>query len=702
MDKNTITGMLLMCAVIFGFMWLNTPDEAQLAEQRRLQDSIAAAEAAADAKLASGAIKDTLTASDRDALAAVLRDMSAADSAATPVIKNEGVSLRLADGKVVGTIALQDTVINYADLEAGRVTDARLNNLAVAAINRARDVYVAGGDFASNLNGSEQLLTLENDSVAVTFNTHGGMIASAVLKAYKDLDGKPLELFGKADNQLSFTLANNTQRFKTSDFYFTPEQESDTTLVMKLNMSGGASWAVRYTLVPGTYMVRMDIVQQGMEHIIPTNMTSIDLNWTQRLRRHEQGRMFEERNSAIYFKSAGGGVSNLSESGNDDDETRDNVKWMAAKNQFFSTVLIADSVMLGGKFESHSLEKGEPGYDRYLKLMTFSTMVPYNSTVATPASFYLFVGPNRYPLLSSYDRFSSDEDLNLTRLISLGWALFRWINTWIIIPVFTWLGKFSTSYGIIILLLTIIIKLVLSPLTFKSYMSQAKMRVLAPDVAAINEKYPGDENAMKRQQETMKLYSLAGSSPFGGCLPMLLQMPILIAMFTFFPSSIELRGQSFLWASDLSAPDKIFEWSANIPIISSFFGNHISLFCLLMTVTNIVYTYLSMQSQQNSMPGMKWMMYLMPIMFLVFFNNYASGLSYYYFISLLITIMQTYLCRALVSEKEVRATIAANLANPKRENEGCMGKMAKLQQEQQAALREQERRNAGRSSRRRR
>ncbi len=702
MDKNTFTGMLLMCAVIFGFMWLNQPDEAMLAEQRRIQDSINAAEAIADRTLSEGAVSDTLTSAERAALVTMLRDMAAADSTGTPVIKDEGVTLSLVDGQLTGTVSLQDTTLSYRDIITGKISDPRLNNLAVAAVKRAGNKFLAVGDFAANLVGSEQQITLENDSVIVTFSTHGGMMTGATLKAYSDLHSERLELFGKDDNEMSFTLANNTQRFNTRDFYFTPVRENDSTLTMKLNMTGGASWALRYTLIPGTYMVRMDIVQNGMERVIPTNITTIDFKWHQLMRRHEQGRMFEERNSAIYFKSAGGGVNNLSESGNDDDETRDNVKWIAAKNQFFSTVLIADSVMIGGTFESASLEKGDPHYNGYLKDMTFATAIPYNSAKAKPASFYFFVGPNRYPLLSSYDRFSNGEDLNLTRLISLGWALFRWINTWIIIPVFTWLGKFFTSYGIIILLLTIIIKIVLSPLTFKSYMSQAKMRVLAPDIAAINEKYPGDENAMKRQQETMKLYSLAGASPFGGCAPMLLQMPILIAMFTFFPSSIELRGQSFLWAADLSAPDKIFEWSTNIPIISSFFGNHISLFCLLMTVTNIIYTYLSMQSQQqNSMPGMKWMMYLMPIMFLVFFNNYASGLSYYYFISLLITIMQTYLCRALVKEGDVRATIADNIANPKKENGGCMGRLARMQQEQQAALREQERRSGGKQRRRR-
>lgn len=322
----------------------------------------------------------------------------------------------------------------------------------------------------------------------------------------------------------------------------------------------------------------------------------------------------------------------------------------------------------------------------------------YSSTEANPASFTLFLGPNSYPLLSDLQNsIAPDEDLHLTKLIPLGWSLFRWINTLIVIPVFDLLGRFISNYGIIILLLTIFIKIILFPFTYKSYMSQAKMRVLAPDIKAINEKYPGKENAMKRQQETMALYSRAGASPFSGCLPMLLQMPILIAMFNFFPSAIELRGESFLWAKDLSAPDAIVSWTTNIPFISSTFGNHISLFCLLMTVVNIIYTRINMQNQpgNDAMPGMKWMMYLMPLMFLVFFNNYASGLSLYYFLSLLITIAQTFIFRRVVSEEKVRQTMRENAKKPKKKS-GFMARLEEAQRQQQAMLREQEKQRAKR------
>ena len=289
-------------------------------------------------------------------------------------------------------------------------------------------------------------------------------------------------------------------------------------------------------------------------------------------------------------------------------------------------------------------------------------------------------------MLSSLDeKLSPDDDLELTRLIPLGWGIFRWINKFIIIPVFNLLS-FIPNYGIVILLLTLFIKLILFPFTYKSYMSQAKMRVLAPEIKEINEKYPGNENAMKRQQETMKLYSKAGASPFSGCLPMLLQMPVLIAMFWFFPSAIELRGESFLWAHDLSAPDFICTLPFSIP----FYGNHVSLFCLLMTVVNIIYTRINMQNQPGgaTMPGMKWMMYLMPVMFLFFFNDYASGLSYYYFLSLLITIVQTYIFRRVVNEDKVRAQMMANAKKPRKKS-GFMARLEAAQKRQEAIMREQ-------------
>ncbi len=464
---------------------------------------------------------------------------------------------------------------------------------------------------------------------------------------------------------------------------------------MMLDLGNGSKWGLKYTLSPKDYIVKMEVVQEHMDRIIPANIPSMDFFWEQKIARHEEGKMFEERNSGIYYKFAGGDVEYMSETSNAKKELNDKMKWISFKNQFFSCVLIADKYFTGANMVSAPYEKEDINYQNFLKNVRAESSIEYNSRVTNPASFHFFFGPNLYPLLSSYDhKISPKEDLNLTKLIPLGWKFFRWINTLVIIPIFDWLGHYISNYGIIILLLTIIIKIILFPFTYKSYMSQAKMKILAPDIKAINDKYPGKENAMTRQQKTMALYSSAGASPFSGCLPMLLQMPILFAMFTFFPSCIELRGESFLWVKDLSAPDAIVTWTTQIPFITNYFGNHISLFCLLMTVTNIIYTKINMDSQasSNQMPGMKWMMYMMPLMFLVFFNNYAAGLSYYYFISLLITIGQTYGCRLFVKEDKVRAQMAANAKKPKKKS-GFMARLEAAQREQQAAVREQQKKN---------
>ena len=676
-----------MGVVIFGFMWLNQPSEAELAEHQRQMDSIAATQQAEQKRDISAGDVDTLSVDELAHLQSVLENMPEGNA----TINNEGVILSLKDGKIGGTVTVADTTVQWDEVLAHASANPAAHNLAVQAVQRVLDIYAKNGSFAASLTGEEQLVTLENDALKIELSTKGGIIARAVLKGYKTYKSPDLVLFDKCDNDYSFTLSNNTQRFETKNFFFEPKKLNDSTVLMNLELEGGAQWGLKYTLVPGTYMVRMEMVQQGMTQVIPLNINLIDLDWHQKISRHEFGKTFEERWSGICYKFSGkdGDVKTTSESGNDEKDIKDKLKWVSAKNQFFSSVLITDSVFSTAKMTSVATPKEAPDYEQYLKDVNIHTMVPYASDKANPASFYFYLGPNRYHLLSSYDKFSPKEDLKLTRLIPLGWTLFRWINAGIIIPVFDWLGKFISNYGIIILVLTLLLKTVLWPLTYKSYVSQAKMRILAPDIAKINEKYPNQEDAMKKQQKTMDLYRQAGASPMGGCLPMMLQMPILIAMFTFFPSCIELRGQSFLWANDLSAPDKIIEWSTNIPIISSLLGNHLSLFCLLMTGTNILYNWITSKSQASSqsMPGMKLMLYLMPLMFFFWFNNYASGLSYYYWIALLMTIAQTYISRAFVTEEKVRATIAANSAKPKKQSKWMarLEEAQKMQQQQQRA-----------------
>ncbi|MBD5218340.1 MAG: membrane protein insertase YidC [Bacteroidales bacterium] len=584
-----------------------------------------------------------------------------------------------------------------ADVMSG-AAPAAVRSKAIERIRQASTSMGQYGRFASFLNGKESELKLENDVLSLTLNSHSGSITRAELKKY-DTEYSPDESkkqFGKVvlfegdKNSFAFRMPL-PQEISTSDLYFTPRQVNDSTVRMTLDVAPNAFWGIEYVLPKGSsYLVKIRIVQQNMADVVQSNNRNLGIDWHQDVKRQEQGRMFEERNSALYYKYAGGSVEHLSESKNDSEEREAKVKWIAFKNQFFSSILVSKRPFQTADFNSEVI-KG----DDYLKSMTASAVVnDYDWRASVPAEFDFFLGPNLYPLFSSLDdKIDEGEDMNFTRLIPLGWSIFRWINTLIIIPIFNFLGSFISNYGIIILILTIFIKLVLFPLTFKSYKSQAKMRILAPDIKAINDKYPGQDNAMLRQQKTMELYNKAGASPFSGCLPMLLQMPILFAMFSFFPSAIELRGQSFLWAHDLAAPDAIISWSGNIPLVTEYFGNHISLFCLLMTVTNILYTYLNMQNQPGQMPGMKWMMYLMPVFFMVFFNNYAAGLSYYYFLSLLITIIQTYAFRYVIKEEDVRKQMKENAKKPKKKS-GFMARLEEMQRQQQQMLKEQQKQQA--------
>lgn len=549
-----------------------------------------------------------------------------------------------------------------------------------------RSEYV---DFAPFAEGEEQTLTLSNPQVSLTFSTLGGRLSQAVLNEYSTYDSLPLMLFNEANNDYGFIFKTQGRTISTADLYFVPELSADKrTLAMKLPFENGSTFEVRYTLPEEGYMLDMKIYQNGMEKILPRNTVDLDMYWTQKLRRQERGRMFEERNSALYYKFVGSDVERLSETEDEHESLSTGLKWIGFKNQFFSSVLIADHKFNGARLESTVL----PEDNVYLKNYKAETTVDYDPTTAEGPSFRFFLGPNLYPLLKSYDKgLDSDDKLQLPKLIPLGYKFFRWINTGIIIPIFTFLGKFFTNYGVIILLMTIIIKAVLMPLTFKSYMSSARMRVLKPQIEEINAKYPGQEKALDRQRATMELYRNAGVNPMSGCLPLLLQMPILLAMFAFFPSSIELRQQSFLWADDLSSYDAIFSWDAYIPIITPYFGNHISLFCLLMTITNILYTKINMDSTGGGqqMPGMKFMMYLMPLMFLFIFNNYASGLSYYYFVSLLITIIQTYIFRKCINEEKVLAKLKENQKKPRKKS-GFLARLEEAQRQQQAALKRQQ------------
>ncbi len=690
-------GLLLMGAVILGFMWLNKPEVDPNSPMPQEQLTTEQEKAVTDNELASPA--DSLTVAEYNMLAGTIKQFGVADSTGRATFTAPDMQLSSDGRNIQGYVRVDsiDVNINYLvtpELSSIQPLSPQVMGRAAAAVKaRLRDLSQYRG-FARYLQGTDTSVKLENDLIAVDLSTKGGMIARAELKKYDSYRGGNVVVCNKDNDNYSFILNSTDREFDTRDFYFTPVQESDSTVLMSLDLGGGASFGLRYTLAPDSYVVKLDVVQKGMESVIPSSVVTMDFLWHQKMIRQEKGRMFEERNSAIYYKYAGGSVENLSEAKNDDEEVNERIKWIGFKNQFFSMAFVAKTHFNRADLKSQVLDKLNP---EYLKEMDAVASVDYSAANSNPASFDILVVPNLYPLLSDLsDDLQPGDDLNLTRLIPLGWTLFRWINTWIVIPVFEILGKWFTNYGIIILLLTIFIKIIIFPFTYKSYMSQAKMRLLNPEIQAINEKYPGQENAMTRQQKTMELYSRAGANPMAGCLPMLLQMPVLIAMFTFFPSCIELRGESFLWAKDLSAPDAIISWTGNIPLVTEYFGNHISLFCLLMTATNIIYTKITMASQasSNAMPGMKWMMYLMPLMFLVFFNNYAAGLSYYYFLSLLITIIQTYVFRHVVSEEKMRAKMAEAAKKPRKKS-GFMARLEEAQRQQQAALREQQKRQKG-------
>lgn len=690
MDKNTILGLLLMGAVIFGFTWLNAPDESQVSKSNE--------EVSKEKSSEMSLVGDSISAKEWSNIVAVVKQYGKQTDNGEVTLANENVNLTVAGDELKGSVACGDTVFAVDDLKKVAALDSRLiTNAALANLRTAVSSFTKYSNFVKFVSGDSTTVKLKNNLLDIDIATKGGMISRVELlnyTAYSNGKNGPAVLFENNNNSYSFVLNTHTQRYDTKDFYFTPIVENDSTVLMKLEFEKSVSFGIRYTLPNDSYKVRMEVVQQNMDAIIPTNIANMDFQWSQMVQRHERGEMFEERNSALYYKYLGGDTDYLSETSSDNEDIEDKLKWVAFKDQFFSCVLIADSYFLGtNELSSKVIDKESPLHKNYMKDLSVSSQLDYSSSNPKPAAFTFFFGPNEYKLLDKYSEVANDENLELTRLIPLGWSMFRWINTIIIIPIFNFLGTLDLNYGIIILILTFFIKLILFPLTYKSYSSQAKMRVLAPDIKAINDKYPGQENALKRQQKTMELYNQAGANPMSGCLPMLLQMPILIAMFSFFPSCIELRGESFLWADDLSAPDIIFSWDAHIPFISTFFGNHISLFCLLMTAVNIIYTYINMQSNpsNNSMPGMKWMMYLMPVMFLVFFNNYAAGLSYYYFLSLLITIAQTYAFRFIIKEDKVRAKMAENAKKPKKKS-GFMARLEEAQRQAQAAQREQEKR----------
>ncbi|NJK95964.1 MAG: membrane protein insertase YidC [Bacteroidales bacterium] len=525
------------------------------------------------------------------------------------------------------------------------------------------------GAFAKAAEDTAKFYTLENSKIKLTISNKGGRPYAVQLKEYHRYDSSDLILF-KGDSTvfgLNFPTNQNRTIFTNDLFFKASENQKDIvvspgqkpeTLSMRLYAGTNSYIEYLYTLAPDDYMVGFKINMVGMDSVVASNYSSLDIIWKSVIPRQEMGRKNENNYTTIVYKHLGEDVDEISAgigaNQTEEENIPNSIKWIAFKQHFFSSVLIAENRFNKPVLRSTNLE------DTSKLLKAFEAVLPisYENKPNFTSDFRFYFGPNHYNTLKAYN-------LDMEHIVPLGWSWIRWISKYFIIPVFNWLDNYIANYGIIILVLTILIKLILFPLTYKSYLSQARMRVLKPQIDEINAKIPKDK-PLERQQATMALYKKAGVNPMGGCLPLLLQMPILFAMFYFFPTSIELRQEGFLWATDLSTYDSIFSWSTDIPLISRFYGNHISLFTILMTVSTLVSMKMSNQAQMSDaqLPGMKTMMYIMPVMFMFVLNGFSSGLTYYYFLANMITIGQNELFKRMIDEKKILAKIHANKAKP--------------------------------------
>lgn len=613
MDKNTITGLVLIGILLVGFSYLSRPSEEQLAAQKRYYDSIA-------------------------------------------VVQQEQEALKLKT----------EAALAHAQKEAAEKDSSAL--------------------FFDALKGKEEKVSIQNNLVDITLSTKGGRVTSALLKEYMLQDKKtPVTLFDGEDAAMNFNFYNQKGAIQTKDYFFEAVNRTDSSVTMRLAADADSYIDFVYSLQPDSYLMNFEIKATNMAGKL-ANTGYVDIDWSQRARQLEKGFTYENRLAELTYKLAEDDVDNLSAASNDKKELEGKVDWIAFKNQFFSSVFIADLDFDKVKVSSQ-MEKQGSGYikDYAAEMNTF-----FDPTGKETTQMHFYFGPNHYKTLKALDN-DREEKWRLNRLVYLGWPLVRWINQIITINVFDWLSGWGLPMGVVLLLLTIMVKVLVYPATWKTYMSSAKMRVLKPKVDEIGKKYPKPEDAMKKQQEMMTLYSQYGVSPMGGCLPMLLQFPILIALFMFVPSAIELRQQSFLWADDLSTYDAFITFPFRIP----FLGDHLSLFCLLMTITNILNTKYTMSMQDNGaqpqMAAMKWMMYLMPLMFLFVLNDYPSGLNYYYFVSTLISVGTMILLRKTTNEAKLLAILEANKKDLKQmKKTGFAARLEAMQKQQEELMKQRQ------------
>ena len=589
-------------------------------------------------------------------------------------------------------IARQDSIAN--------VKKAQEKNLAskTSVANTATDSSLANADTTSvlfnALKGTAQDVTLKSEKLTLTLNSKGAVVRKVLIKGFKDRNGNPdVTLFNSNDQNLSYILSTKEENIDTKELYFQPSNVTDSTVTFTAQLQGTKKLVINYQL-KHNYLLHTSIQAQGMNAIFAPNTNSMDVVWQDKCRQQEKGFTFENRYSTLTYHKADGGTDYLSESSEKvDEKIEDKLDWIAFKNQFFSAVMIAkDDFQSNALLTSIPQEKGS-GYlkDYEAKLKTF-----FDPTGKKPTEFEFYYGPNDFRLLQNIEDNVSftNKDLQMQRLVYLGWPLFRIINRWFTIYVFDFLTSMNMNMGIVLILITLLLKLLTYPLVKKSYMSSAKMRVLKPRLEEATKHLNGPDNQMQKQQAMMSEYAKYGVSPLSGCLPMLIQMPIWIAMFNFVPNAIQLRGESFLWISDLSTYDPILEWHNNYWLI----GDHLSLTCILFCAANLLYSWMTMKQQKDQMIGqqaeqmkmMQYMMFIMPLMFFFMFNDYSAGLNFYYFMSLFFSALIMWILRKTTDDEKLLAILdkkyKENKDNPKKLS-GLAARLQAMQQEQQEMLR---------------
>jgi YidC/Oxa1 family membrane protein insertase len=574
----------------------------------------------------------------------------------------------------------QQTTDSINAAKAGISTSKTDSNIVSADSNKSQATAIVvdtNGVFGKQKNGAENFFVIENEKIKAKISNKGAKIYSVELKEYKTFDGKPVLLFDGEKNEWNTKFYAGGELINTEEYYFetigksfTVQAADSNSITFRLSANANQHIDYVYSLKGDSYLLDFNIVSNNMSNVIAPSNSYFDVTWSIDGLKNEKDMKMERNNTTVYYRYSNEDVDYLSTTSDETEKLTPGIQWLAFKQHFFSSVLISKT-----KFDNAEIGTATDLSSNNVKNLRMALTIPYAHKANEDYAMQFYFGPNHYNTLEKYN-------IELEKLINLGWGPLKYINKWAVIPVFNGLQNWNLNYGIIILILTVLLKLVLSPLTYRSYLSTAKMRILKPEMDDIKAKI-GDDDQAKLQQEYLKLYKKAGVNPLGGCIPLLLQMPILFAFFFFFPSSIELRQQSLLWVQDLSTYDSIWTFG-EIPVISYIYGDHISLMCLLMTISTLIYTRLNNQIS-GATGQMKWMGYLMPIIFMGVLNNVSAGLNYYYFLANMMTFGQQYLIRAFVDDAKLHKQIQENKKKPESQK-----KKSKFQQKLEEMQKERE------------